>query len=83
MMPKINVYLPEDLALAVRQADLSVSPICQRALAGAVQRVGEAREAIETLSDPEFESGRHPELGARLVTQMTPRLRGVLGRARD
>ena len=35
-MPKINVYLPDDLAEAVRAAELPVSAICQRALADAV-----------------------------------------------
>jgi ATP-dependent Clp protease ATP-binding subunit ClpA len=35
-MPKINVYLPEDLASAVREAGIPVSAVCQRALADAV-----------------------------------------------
>ncbi|MCA1837080.1 MAG: hypothetical protein LC721_12455 [Actinobacteria bacterium] len=37
-MPKINVYLPQWLADAVRNADMPVSDICQRALAEAVGR---------------------------------------------
>ena len=37
-MPKINVYLPQWLADAVREADMAVSDICQRALAEAVGR---------------------------------------------
>jgi hypothetical protein len=37
-MPKINVYLPQWLADAVRDADMAVSDICQRALAEAVGR---------------------------------------------
>ena len=37
-MPKINVYLPQWLADAVRDADLAVSDTCQRALAQAVGR---------------------------------------------
>jgi ATP-dependent Clp protease ATP-binding subunit ClpA/post-segregation antitoxin (ccd killing protein) len=44
-MPKINVYLPDDLADAVREAGLPVSAICQRALEGAVRRVSAIREA--------------------------------------
>ena len=36
-MPKINVYLPDELADAVREAGLPVSPICQRALEQAVR----------------------------------------------
>ena len=39
-MPKINVYLPQWLADAVRNADMPVSDICQRALAEAVGRKG-------------------------------------------
>ncbi|GAA1934999.1 Clp protease N-terminal domain-containing protein [Kitasatospora viridis] len=44
-MPKINVYLPDDLAEAVRAADISVSPICQRALEHAVRQVTAVRAA--------------------------------------
>lgn len=43
-MPKINVYLPDDLAEAVRDIDLPVSAICQRALEHAVRRVTAMRE---------------------------------------
>jgi ATP-dependent Clp protease ATP-binding subunit ClpC len=35
-MPKINVYLPAELADAVRDADLPLSAICQRALENAL-----------------------------------------------
>jgi ATP-dependent Clp protease ATP-binding subunit ClpA len=35
-VPKINVYLPDDLATAVREAGIPVSSICQQALADAV-----------------------------------------------
>ena len=35
-MPKINVYLDDDLATAVRLAHIQVSKVCQRALAEAV-----------------------------------------------
>ncbi|MEV4410655.1 Clp protease N-terminal domain-containing protein [Catellatospora sp. NPDC049609] len=38
-MPKINVYLPDDLADAVRETGVPVSAICQRALEQAVRRV--------------------------------------------
>ena len=31
-MPKVNVYLPDALADAVKKAGVSVSPVCQRAL---------------------------------------------------
>lgn len=43
-MPKINVYLPDDLAEAVKELGLPVSPICQRALESVVQKV----QSIET-----------------------------------
>ena len=38
-MPKINVYLPDDLAEAVKEAGVPVSAVCQRALELAVRRV--------------------------------------------
>ena len=38
-MPKINVYLPDSLAAAVRDAGIPVSAVCQRALADAVAAV--------------------------------------------
>ncbi len=44
-MPKINIYLPDDLADAVRDAGVPVSAICQRALEQAVRRVTVLREA--------------------------------------
>lgn len=31
-MPKVNVYLPDDLYEAVKDAKVSLSPVCQRAL---------------------------------------------------
>jgi ATP-dependent Clp protease ATP-binding subunit ClpC len=50
-MPKINVYLPEDLAEAVREAGVPVSAVCQRALEQAVRRVTAIREtAVADLS---------------------------------
>ena len=82
-MPKINVYLPDDLAAAVREARLSVSPICQMALAEAVRVVGAAREAVEVLRDPGFDLRQHPQINARVAAQMTARLRQALERARD
>lgn len=44
-MPKINVYLQQWLADAVRDAELPVSDICQRALAEAVGRKGPVTNA--------------------------------------
>jgi ATP-dependent Clp protease ATP-binding subunit ClpC len=42
-MPKINVYLPDELAAAVRDAQLPVSAICQAALERAVRDVSALR----------------------------------------
>jgi ATP-dependent Clp protease ATP-binding subunit ClpA len=43
-MPKINIYLPDDLAEAVKDAGVPVSAVCQRALEQAVRRVTSIRE---------------------------------------
>ncbi|MDH2427896.1 Clp protease N-terminal domain-containing protein [Sphaerisporangium sp. TRM90804] len=48
-MPKINVYLPDDLADAVKEAGVPVSAVCQRALEQAVRRVTAIRAT--TLGD--------------------------------
>src|SRR5262245_1865907 len=42
-MPKINVYLPEELSVAVKEAQLPISAICQAALEKAVRDVTSAR----------------------------------------
>lgn len=44
-MPKINVYLPDELAEAVKEVGLPVSAICQRALEQSAKRVATIREA--------------------------------------
>lgn len=41
-MPKVNVYLPDRLATAVREAGLPVSAICQRALEETLRRISKA-----------------------------------------
>jgi ATP-dependent Clp protease ATP-binding subunit ClpA/post-segregation antitoxin (ccd killing protein) len=46
-MPKVNVYLPDELAEAVKDAGLPVSSICQRALEVAVRRVATIRESAK------------------------------------
>jgi ATP-dependent Clp protease ATP-binding subunit ClpC len=48
-MPKINVYLPDELAAAVKDAGIPVSPICQQALQVAVRKVAALRETATTL----------------------------------
>jgi len=81
-MPKINVYLPDDLAAAVRAAGIPVSPVCQEALATAVRKVNRARKAISAIRDPGFDPGQHPVLGSSLHSRMTPRLGEVFRLAR-
>jgi ATP-dependent Clp protease ATP-binding subunit ClpC len=80
-MPKINVYLPDDLAAAVKAAGVPVSPVCQRALAEAVQAVNHARKGIAASRDPGLDPARLAQLGERLEGRMTDRLRHVLDSA--
>jgi ATP-dependent Clp protease ATP-binding subunit ClpC len=64
-MPKINVYLPDDLAEAVKETGVPVSAICQRALEQSVKRVS----AIRALTPADL--GKNQELShftARAVT---------------
>jgi hypothetical protein len=61
-MPKINVYVPDDLAEAMRQRQISVSSICQAALRREVTRleVEEAtdlKEIVVETGSPAFETG--------------------------
>ncbi|HZP51120.1 MAG TPA: Clp protease N-terminal domain-containing protein [Actinocrinis sp.] len=46
MVPKINVYVPDELAEAVKEAGIPVSAVCQRALETAVRRVTAIRQAV-------------------------------------
>ena len=70
-MPKINVYLPDDLAAAVRAAGLPVSPICQQALAEALRMMEAARAGIEVIRDPGFDPGKHPRISISLTRTST------------
>lgn len=56
-MPKVNVYLPDDLAAAVRRAGFPVSPVCQQALAEAVRAVGRARKVAEAIREQTLTPG--------------------------
>ncbi|WP_037573670.1 Clp protease N-terminal domain-containing protein [Phaeacidiphilus oryzae] len=47
-MPKINVYLPDELAEAVKETGVPVSAICQRALEQAVRRVSSIRTVVQS-----------------------------------
>lgn len=69
-MPKINVYLPDELAEAVKDAALPVSAICQRALEQAVRRVTAIREtALADLDDATLKA-RLPNFTARTHTAL-------------
>jgi ATP-dependent Clp protease ATP-binding subunit ClpC len=65
-MPKINVYLPDDLAETVKDLNIPVSAICQRALEVSVKRITSVRGL--TVADLDGERG----------SQLTERLRTVL-----
>jgi ATP-dependent Clp protease ATP-binding subunit ClpA len=69
-MPKINVYLPDDLAEGVKATGVPVSAICQRALEQSVRRVAAIRATM--LVDLEAE-----DLTAQL-SQFTERTRAVI-----
>jgi ATP-dependent Clp protease ATP-binding subunit ClpA len=74
-VPKINVYLPDELAHQVRDAGIPVSPICQRALAEALRGVARARRGAQLLRDPSVDLATTPQLVTRLESLMTLRLR--------
>ncbi|WP_433057672.1 Clp protease N-terminal domain-containing protein [Dactylosporangium sp. CS-033363] len=67
-MPKINVYLPDELAEAVKAAGIPVSAICQRALEQAVRRVTAIRETVLGDLDDAALAARLPHLTARART---------------
>ena len=69
-MPKINVYLPDELAAAVKDAQVPVSAICQSALERAVRDVESARAAEQAPAED------RPGVG--LFGRFTPRARTAL-----
>ncbi|QWF83755.1 Clp protease N-terminal domain-containing protein [Amycolatopsis sp. CA-230715] len=66
-MPKINVYLPDELAESVKEAGLPVSAICQQALEQSARRVTAIRSTV--LGDLETEDP------TAKLTQFTARAR--------
>src|SRR5690349_3820208 len=60
-MPKINVYLPDDLADSVKDMNIPVSAICQRALEGSVKRIA----AIRALTVQDLERDNFPQVTDR------------------
>lgn len=78
-MPKINVYLPDALAAAVKDANLPVSAVCQAALSDALERVGRTRTGIAALRDPGTPAVLLRQIGEGIRKRMTPRLVAALG----
>ena len=74
-MPKVNVYLPDELAAAVKETQIPVSAVCQAALERAVRDVTAARNAEDA---PPYEL---PGIG--MYGRFTPRARRVLSLAQD
>jgi ATP-dependent Clp protease ATP-binding subunit ClpA/post-segregation antitoxin (ccd killing protein) len=72
-MPKINVYLPDELADAVREAGIPVSAVCQHALEQAVRRLADLRAAVAGRQDLDEALTR--------LTSFTGRARAVLALA--
>ena len=66
-MPKINVYLPDDLAAAVRDAQIPVSAVCQAALERAVRDVSALRGSDEAPATEEPAYGAFSRFTARPV----------------
>jgi len=73
-MPKINVYLPEELAAAVRDAQIPVSAICQVALERAVRDVSALRGS-------DAAQPQEPAYGP--FARFTPRARSAIGDAQS
>jgi ATP-dependent Clp protease ATP-binding subunit ClpC len=73
-MPKVNVYLPDELAAAVRDAQVPVSAICQAALERAVREVTALRVSDES---PAAEPAHGP------FTRFTPRARKAVALAQQ
>jgi ATP-dependent Clp protease ATP-binding subunit ClpC len=78
-MPKINVYLPDDLAEAVKESGVPVSAICQRALEQAVRRLTVIRSTAMANLDADALATRLPHFTARarsVLVTATDRARG-------
>lgn len=69
-MPRINVYLPDDLARAVREADLPVSAICQASLEQAVRRLSSIRQLVASDVEPQALASRLPRFMDKAVTAL-------------
>jgi ATP-dependent Clp protease ATP-binding subunit ClpA len=74
-VPKVNVYLPDELAAAVKETQIPVSAVCQAALERAVRDVTAARNAEDAPPDD------LPGVG--IYGRFTPRARRVMSLAQD
>ncbi len=74
-MPKVNVYLSDELAAAVRSAGLSISPICQRALEEEIQLVGAVNSTIKALRSMDFDPLKSHTASNDVWNHTTTRLR--------
>jgi ATP-dependent Clp protease ATP-binding subunit ClpA len=70
-MPKINVYLPDDLAEAVRESGVPVSAVCQHALEQAVRRITAVRQTVLGRLDDADLTARLPQFTGRAVTVLS------------
>lgn len=78
-MPKINVYLPDELAEAVKETGVPVSAICQRALEQSVRRVAAMRRlAPGDLGDENSATPLH-----HFTTRARDAIKLGVGRARE
>jgi ATP-dependent Clp protease ATP-binding subunit ClpC len=67
-MPKINVYLPDELAEAVKEAGLPVSAICQASLEQAVRRLTAIRQLVASDIDSVTLGSRLPRFTDKALT---------------
>jgi ATP-dependent Clp protease ATP-binding subunit ClpA len=78
LVPKVNVYLPDDLAEAVRESRVPVSAVCQKALSDAVRQIGRTKKAVEALRNEDFDMSKFPKMQIRMALLMTPRLKEAI-----
>lgn len=67
-MPKINVYLPDELAEAVKEAGLPVSALCQATLEQAVRRMTAVKQLIASDLDSDTLRSRLPRFTDKALT---------------
>jgi hypothetical protein len=70
-LPKINVYLPEDLAEQVKAHDLPVSAICQSALRKELDKM--QTKQLTGMDEIQLEIGDPRDAGATLTTSFIGR----------